>query len=77
MAFRVVRVFSPYEIQDEGGKPLSGFTLADCPEIIGDEIEQVVSWKGGSDVTSLAGRPVRLRFVMHDADLYSLRFRPE
>jgi len=62
------------EIQDEAGKPLPGYALADCPEVIGDEIDRVVSWKAGSDVASLAGKPVRLRFVLRDADLYSLRF---
>jgi len=66
------------EIQDADGRawgrPVPGFTLAECPEIYGDEIEQVVSWKKGSDVGSLSGKPVRLLFVMKDADLYSLRF---
>jgi len=64
------------EIQDAGGAPFEDFTLAQCPEIYGDEIEHVVAWEGGSDVSALAGRPVRLRFVMKDADLYSIRFRP-
>ena len=31
-------------------------------------------WKQGPDVGALAGKPVRLRFVLKDADLYSLRF---
>ena len=64
------------EIQDGDGGAIRGFALADCPEIIGDRIERVVAWKGGSDVSGLAGQPVRLRFVMKDADLYSIRFRP-
>ena len=48
--------------------------LADCPEIFGDQIEQVVVFKTGSDVSRLAGRPIRLRFVLKDADLYSFQF---
>jgi hypothetical protein len=64
------------EIQGADGQPLSGFALADCPEIYGDQIEQIVSWKGGADVSRLAGQPVHLRFVLQDADLYALRFRP-
>ena len=44
-------------------------------EQIGDEIERVVKWKSGREVREWAGQPVRLRFAMHDADLYSLRFR--
>ncbi len=65
------------ELQGTDGEPLPGFTLADCPEVYGDEIEGVVTWKGGKDVSRFAGQPVRLRFVMRDADLYALRFRPE
>jgi len=63
------------EIQDAKRKPIPGFALSDCPEIIGDLIERVVTWKAGSDVGKLAGQPVRLRFVMKDADLYAIRFR--
>jgi hypothetical protein len=63
------------EIQAPDGKPMEGFALADCPEIYGDAIQRVVGWQGGSDVSKLAGRPVRLRLVMRDADLYSLCFR--
>jgi hypothetical protein len=63
------------ELQDAAsGKPLSGFALADCLEMIGNEIERAVSWKGGSDVGKLAGRAVRLRVEMRDADLFALRF---
>jgi hypothetical protein len=62
------------EIQDEAGQPFAGYALADCPEMIGDEIDRVVSWSAGSDVSKLAGKPVRLRFALKDADLYSLRF---
>jgi hypothetical protein len=32
--------------------------------------------KSGPDVSPLAGQPVKLRCVMKDAGLYSLRFRP-
>jgi len=62
------------EIQDPEGQPIPGYSLADCPEVIGDQIERVISWKGTSNLKPLAGRPVRLRFVLRDADLYSLRF---
>jgi hypothetical protein len=64
------------EIQDLDGKPLPGFALADCPPHFGDTIERVVTWRGGSDVGALAGRPVRLRFALQDADLYAYQFSP-
>jgi hypothetical protein len=62
------------ELQDAAGKPIDGFALADSREVYGDEIARVVAWKGGADVSRLAGQPVRLRFVMNDADLYSIQF---
>ena len=62
------------EIQDQTGKPIPGFALDDCPEIVGDEIARVVVWKTGSGLAKPAGRTVRLRVQMKDADLYSLRF---
>jgi len=63
------------EIQDAEGHAIPGYALADCPEMYGDQIEQAVRWAGGSDVSALAGQPVRLRFVLKDADVYALRFR--
>lgn len=63
------------ELQDAAGKPLPGFTLDDCQPIYGDHITRAVTWKNGSNVGSLEGEPVKLRFVMRDADLFSLRFR--
>ncbi|MBL8209645.1 MAG: hypothetical protein JNK87_02985 [Bryobacterales bacterium] len=62
------------EMQDETGKPLPGFTLADSVELIGDQIERAVRWQQGPDVSSLAGKPVRLRLVLKDADVFALRF---
>lgn len=62
------------EIQDEAGQALPGFALADMPELYGDEFEAAVAWKKGTDVSSLLGKPVRLRIVLKDADLYALRF---
>ena len=63
------------EIQDAEGNPLPGYSLADATELIGDSIERVADWKSGRDVSRFAGRPVKLRFALRDADLYSLRFR--
>jgi hypothetical protein len=63
------------ELHEADGKPLPGFALADAVEQVGDEIERVVTWKSGRDVSGLSGRPVRLHFAMRDADLYSIQFR--
>ena len=56
------------------GNPCPAYSAEECQEILGDEIERVVAWQEGSDLATL-GRPIRLRFVMKDADIYSFRFR--
>lgn len=63
------------EVQDNGGKPIPGFTIEECDEIFGDAIERKVTWKGTGNTSALQGLPVRLKFVMKDADLYSFIFR--
>ncbi len=63
------------EILDAEGKPIPGFALDDCLEIYGDEIEGKVQWANNSDLSKLAGRVIRMRFLLQDADLYALRFR--
>lgn len=63
------------ELQDAAGAPVPGFALDECHEIFGDHLEYVARWKGGRDAGSLAGRPVRLRFRLKDADVFSFRFR--
>ena len=65
------------EVQEADGTPIEGYTLADSAEMVGDEIEGVVGWQGGTSVASLSDRPVRLRMVLRDADVYALRFRHE
>ena len=64
------------ELQDEAGQPLPGFTLADAIPLFGDDLDAVASWKSSDDVSSLAGKPVRLHLVLKDADVFALRFAP-
>lgn len=62
------------ELQDRAGQPIKGYSLEDCPEIYTDSVRHTVKWKGGADVSKLAGQPVRLRLALRDADVYSFRF---
>ena len=62
------------EVRDREGRTIDGFAEDDCVEVFGDDIEQEVRWQDAPDLGRLAGTPVRLRFTMRDADLYSLRF---
>lgn len=66
-----------FEITEPDGTPIPGFTSAECSEQIGNEVDRIVTWNSGSDVSTLKGRPVRLRIQIHDADLYSFRFMKE
>ena len=64
------------EIQNADGKPVLGYSLNDAEELIGNYIEHRVSWRSGTDVSPLSSQPIRLHFVMKDANLYSLQFKP-
>ena len=61
-------------LRDQMNTPVEGFSLEDCVEVLGDDLERVVRWKDGRELGGLAGTPIRLRFVLRDADLYSFRF---
>ncbi len=66
-----------YEVRGEDGKPLPRFALDDCDEIYGDSVDRAITWHGKSDVSQLADKPIQLRFVMRDADLYALQIRAD
>jgi len=62
-------------LRDQMNIPVEGYSLEECVEALGDDLERVVRWKDGRELAGLAGTPIRLRFVLSDADLYSFRFR--
>jgi hypothetical protein len=62
------------EILDEQGRPVPGFSLDDCDEVSGNHLEKTVSWKGKTDLSSLHGRTVQLRFAMRACKLFAFQF---
>ncbi len=70
----VVRV----ELLDEKGKPIDGFSFAECQPLSGDSIDMNVKWKATKNseksLSDLAGKTVQIRFQLKDANLYSFRF---
>ena len=63
-------------ILDAEGDEIPGYGLADARFINGNYLEKVVEWHdGNSDVSSLAGKPVQLRFECRGTKLYSFRFK--
>ena len=67
--------FIKVEVQDLEGNKIIGYELENSKELIGNEIEKVVSWKEHTNLKNLINKPIRLRFVMKDADLYSIRIK--
>jgi len=62
------------EIQSAECKPLKGYKLNDCDTIRGNNLAKTITWKGSSIVSKLAGKPVRLRFVMRSMKLFAFQF---
>ena len=62
------------ELQDAAGKAIEGYALDDSKPLRGDAVSQAVGWKNGTDVSTLAGKPIRVRFVLEGGDLYSMTF---
>ena len=52
------------------GEPIAGLTRADCQPISTDGVDQEVVWNGGGKLGGQS-QPVRLRFHMRDARLFS------
>ena len=54
--------------------PAPGYSTEECDIIYGNELDKQVTWRGDGDLSRFRGKPVRLKFEMKDADLYSLCF---
>ena len=63
------------EIQDVTGNAITGYSLEECNVLFGDTVDRQVTWATGADTSAIANQPVRLRFELRDADLYSFRFQ--
>jgi hypothetical protein len=63
------------ELQDADGAVIPGFSREECCEIFGDNLDRKVEWKSNGKVSDLAGKPIRLHFIMRDADLYAIQFK--
>jgi HEAT repeat protein len=63
------------ELLDAAGKPIKGFTQADCIPISNDNIRHKVQWRGSPDLSRLQGQTVRLKFSLEQGDLFAFQFR--
>ena len=59
------------EVLGADGKALPGFSRTDCVPVRADSTIQPIAWKGGGDLSGLAGKAVRLRFHLARGRLYA------
>ena len=57
------------EVLDEAGKTVPGYSADDCVAMKTDSLRHIVTWKGHDCLPT--ARPVRLRFFLKSASLYS------
>lgn len=62
------------EAIDALGRVIKRFSKDDCKPITGDNTQHVVSWAGSTNCHSLQARPIKLRFYMSRAKLFSFEF---
>lgn len=62
------------EIRDVDGTPVPDYSLEEAISVDMNGTGQEVWWKGGPDVSRLAGRPVQLHLSMRSAKLYAFQF---
>jgi hypothetical protein len=63
------------ELQDENGRALPGFGLDDCVPLFGNTVGRTARFRSGVSPGNVSGKPVRLKFELKDADLFSFTFR--
>lgn len=63
------------ELLDGRHTPLDDFSFDDADTLSTTDINQLVSWNGHTDLSSLQGKPIRLRIHFKNAKLYSFQFR--
>lgn len=54
-------------------KPVE-FPVDDCDTVVGNATRHVVTWNGKDNISSLAGKPVRMHVRMRNAKLYAFQF---
>ncbi|MDP7637968.1 MAG: hypothetical protein QF577_10530, partial [Phycisphaerae bacterium] len=59
------------EALDAKGKVIEGFSKTDCIAITTDSVRHVLRWNGQKDCHLIQARPIRLRFHINKAKLYS------
>ncbi len=59
------------EVIDQHGDAIPGFDFSDCLPVRQDSTRVEMQWRDQKDLSSLAGRPVQIRFTLTEGSLYS------
>ena len=63
------------ELFDAGdGRPLPGYSLEECLPVAVDEVDEPLQWKDKKSISDLAGKTIRVRFSLLNAELYAFWF---
>jgi hypothetical protein len=62
------------ELLDENEKPIKGYTRDDATALYDNSVCLPVTWGTNGSVAALAGKPVKIRFLMRDCKLYAFQF---
>ena len=62
-------------VQEEDGTFIPGHSVDDMQPLYGDRLDALIGWEAGPALAEFAGRPLRLRFELMDADVFAFRFQ--
>jgi hypothetical protein len=65
----------PRPVPQSEGSAVQGFGFGDCEPICGNLQSHAVTWRGQSDLSFLAGKPISLRFQLKAAKIFSFQFK--
>ncbi|MBI85464.1 MAG: hypothetical protein CMJ81_19905 [Planctomycetaceae bacterium] len=60
------------ELLDQDGQPIAGFSRHETVPVNGNSVRMPVHWN--SDISQLAGKLIRIRFLMRECKLYAFQF---
>ena len=62
------------ELLDHQGRVIPGYSEGECLPITVDGPEVRAEWKSGTELPDLSDKPIKVRFILSNARLYSFRF---
>ena len=65
------------EVLDRSGTPIEPFTPANCRPLSCDTTLHEIAWQGADDLSSLSGKPIRLRFRLTNGKLFAFWTSPD